>query len=99
MRESKLIRIIESLNSEEFYRFGEFVNSPFFNKNKNITALFNFIRKYYLKFDNNNFTKEKAFAYIFPNEEYSDSKLRVLMAKLLKLLEDYLVYMKTSANK
>lgn len=91
MHDSKLLTILKTLSSDEFYRFHEFVVSPFFNKNKKIILLFNFIKKYYPKFNNNNFTREKCFAHTFPDEKFNDSKLRVLMAKLLKLLEDYLV--------
>jgi len=99
MQDSKLITILKTLTAEEFYKFHEYVISPFFNKNKNITLLFNFIKKYYPKFSNNNFTKEKGFAYIFPGEKFNDSKLRVLMAKLLNLLEDYLAFLLLSKDK
>jgi len=98
MQESKLITILKTLTTDEFYKFHEFVISPFYNKNKNITLLFNFIKKYYPKFSNNNFTKEKGFLFVFPNEKYNDSKLRVLMAKLLTLLEDYLALLENKED-
>lgn len=90
MQHSKLIQALKTLNTREFRRFCEFVESPFFNKNESIRQLMNFLAKYYPKFDNKFLTEENTFSGIFPGIEFDYFKMRNLFSELFQLYKEYL---------
>ena len=47
MIHSKSIRILKTLSKKELKQFGNFVCSPFFNKNRNLIKLFDVLKKYH----------------------------------------------------
>ncbi|MGA2668029.1 MAG: hypothetical protein ABSF32_03825 [Ignavibacteria bacterium] len=85
----KLFDIIRSLSNNEFKRLGEFVTSPYFNKNKNLISLYKYL--YTTNFTNNNhsISKRDVYDYVFPSEKYNDTKIRLLFSNFTKLLEKY----------
>lgn len=99
MSNIKLIEIIKTLTPQEFRRFGKYINSPFFNKDKSVLKLYGFVKKYYSKLDKIEITREKAFKFLYPERRYNDARIRFLMAKLTKLLEEYLIYLQLNENK
>ncbi len=90
MQNSKLIRLLTSLQREEFRRFGQFLHSPFFNTNEKFVALYNYIARYYPGLFSPKLSKEKAFAALFPKETYDDNRMRQIMFRMTKLAEDFL---------
>lgn len=92
MFKSNLFDILKTLSAKEFKEFGEYVESPFFNKNESVIKLYNHIKKYYPELDNEKLEKEKAYRIIFPNVDYNDGFTRTIMFNLGKLAEDYLTY-------
>ena len=58
MKNTQLIKLLRTFDQKEIKRFREFISSPFFNKNKNVTKLFEIIRKIYPDFEQEKFTKE-----------------------------------------
>lgn len=92
MYNPKFLVILKTFNKEELKSFRLFLQSPIYNSNKNIIALF----EYYVKSRNKNhneiFSKDRLFATIFPKEAYNDKKLRILSSKMLSLIEKFLVY-------
>ena len=91
LRESKLIKLLELLSPEEFKGCSTYVRSPYFTKSKEALRLFDYIRKYHPNFDVPQLEKEIVFKKVFPKQTYSDSKLRNLRSKLLKIIENYLI--------
>lgn len=91
MQKSKLLILLKSLSKEEFRRFYKFVQSPWFNTNKGVIQLYEYLRPYYPSFDSSKLTKELAFQKIFPGEPYLDTRMRTLISLLRKGVEDYLV--------
>ncbi|MEO8513117.1 MAG: hypothetical protein ABI543_06145 [Ignavibacteria bacterium] len=65
MKNTKLIKLIKTFSPSEFKKFGDFVNSPYFNKNKNIIKLNNELKKYFPKFDNEHLTEELIYKKVF----------------------------------
>ncbi len=61
MQKSSLITILRTLTPQEFREFGEFVKSPYFNKNEKVITLYNVLKKYFPGFDSGSLTKEKVF--------------------------------------
>ena len=92
MYKSTLIEYLRKFTAKEIREFGEFVHSPFFNKNESVIKLFEYLRKQYPVFDERKLEKEYVYGKIFPNVEYSDGFMRTLMFDLSALAESYLAY-------
>lgn len=93
MRESKLIKLLKILSSEELKGLSSYVRSPYFTKSKEALRLFDYIRKYHPEFSTSQLDKEKVFKKVFPTQSYSDSKLRNLRTKLFKIVDNYLIHL------
>ncbi|HEY3249800.1 MAG TPA: hypothetical protein VGK25_01650, partial [Ignavibacteria bacterium] len=90
MIKSNLISLLKTFSSQEFREFGEFVESPFFNKNAKVTTLYNTIKKTYPNLDSSNLEKEKVFKKVYPGETFRDSSLRLLMFYLYECAKQYI---------
>jgi len=90
MLKSNLISLLKTFSPQEFREFGEFVESPFFNKNVNVTALYNVIKKSYPNLDSNSLEKEKVFKKIHQGDTFRDSTLRLLMFYLYECAKQFL---------
>ena len=91
LKKSKLFSLFNTLDRREIREFSRFVRSPFFNQQEKVVQFLDFLAEYrlYLKLTP---TKEKAFSVLYPNEAYSDVKIRLLMSTLHRLLEHYISY-------
>ena len=87
IKKSKLIDLISSFSTSEWKKLGEFIASPYFNKNDLTIKLYNFLDLYRASFD---LSKEEVFQAVFPNMEYDDKKLSYVMSDLLQLSEQFL---------
>lgn len=92
MLKSKVIDVFKALSADELKRLRDYIRSPYHNKNKNVISMFEIIRKYAPDFNNENISKEKLFAKIFPGKEYNDTVMRILLSDIMRLAEDFLVY-------
>jgi len=90
MNRSGLIEVLRTFNPKEMREFSEFINSPFFNKNVNVTKLFELLRKAYPEFETEKIDKTKLFKKIFPGKTYKDSTMRLLMHYLSEAAEKFL---------
>ena len=91
MHNSKLLQLIRSLSQEELRWLAKLVRSPYFNSNKEITNLFDYIRKYSPDYTSSKLRKELVFGKLFPKEPYNDRRMRVLMFRLSDLVEKFMV--------
>lgn len=92
MHKSKLIRLLQALTTEELRELGYFLDSPYFNTNQQVKKLFKYLRRSHPVYASRRIAKEKAFQKIFPEiAAYEDSKMRQVMFKLTRLLEDFLI--------
>ena len=98
MNKSILIELLSKLNAKEIKEFGEFINSPFFNKNESVIKLYDYLRKQYPEFDERKINKKYAFGKVFPGVEYHDGFMRTLMFNLCSLAEDFLSYRKYKSS-
>ncbi len=92
MVKSNLVELVKTFSPREIKEFGEYLASPFFNKNEGVIKLYDHLRKYFPDFDEKNMQKEFVFTKIFPNADYNDGFMRTLMFNLNKLAEDFLTY-------
>ncbi len=92
MQKSKLISIIKALSAKEQKALGEFLESPYFNKNGKVLALYQYILKFQSKnFEHPRLNKEVVYKNLFKGTAFSDQKIRNLMRKLAALLEQFLI--------
>jgi hypothetical protein len=98
MINSSAIDLIKTFSKEEFSEFESFIRSEFFNTHKPVVLCFEFMKKYYPDFNQNEFNKENLFAKIYPGKKYNDTNVRVNLSAVLKLAESYLAYKNFSNN-
>ena len=92
MIKSSLLEILKTFSLKEYREFGDYVISPYFNKNEAVMKLYDYIRLYFNDIGTEKFEKEKVFSEIFPNVEYNDGFMRTIMFNLTQLAEDFLAY-------
>ncbi len=92
MNKSILVEQIKKFSSKEVKDFGEFVDSPFFNKNQGVIKLYDYIRKQYPDFNSEKMKKEYVYSKVFPKAEYNDGFMRTLMFNLSNLAEEFFAY-------
>jgi hypothetical protein len=98
MKENKVIELIKSFSPAELKKFGDFVKSPFFNKNVHIISMYEYFNKHSSDLDKLKLNYEDIFRFIFRSEKYSELKVRSIISTFVKLIEQYLVYISSSKN-
>ena len=98
MQKLKLTELLLSFDPNELKRLGDFIRSPFYNKNKKLIKLFDLIKK---SFDDSAFhllTKEIVWQNIMPGDKFSDVKLRSYLSEFKKLCEKFIVTLEEEKN-
>lgn len=93
MKKSKLIVLLSTFNTAEWRRFGEYINSPFFNKKEELVLFYHYLRKIAPDFKEKNLEKEVIFKKVFPEMSFNNRFLVHLNSSLLKLAEQFLAQM------
>lgn len=92
MQNTRLIKFLKTLNTNEIRQFRDFVYSPAFNKNKNISDLFDILYTYYPDFESPELNEESLFQKIFKNENYQYFKIKNLISDLFGLGKEFLAF-------
>ncbi|KXK53667.1 MAG: hypothetical protein UZ05_CHB002001043 [Chlorobi bacterium OLB5] len=90
MNNSSLILLVKSMDKSQLKELNSFVRSPYFNTNKALTSLFEYIRKQHPEYAAEKLEKKYVYKKLFGKTEYNDGFLRVLMSNLQHLAEEYL---------
>ncbi|HWA05518.1 MAG TPA: hypothetical protein VG961_03145 [Ignavibacteria bacterium] len=90
MKKTKLITLLSTFSRQEIYRFEEFVNSPYFNKNRNVINLCKALLPYWPGFDLAELTEENIFKLIYPNEKFEYFKIKNVISDLYALASEFL---------
>lgn len=97
MEKSRLISVFDTLSKQELRELRKFVRSPYFNQQE---ILIRFLD--YLAISKSEAqvtpTKAKVFQKLFPQQEFNDVKVRLLMSDLHKLIETFLICQNTFSN-
>lgn len=91
MNNSKLVFLLRSLNASEFKRLYLYLQSPFFNRNQQVIALYNCLCGYYPAFHSARLDVKVVFDRLFPDQAFDINRIRKLMSAFTKLVEAYLV--------
>lgn len=89
MQQTRLIRLLSTLNSAEFKRLEEFINSPYFNKSDTVKSLFEFLKPFYPAFDSSFLTAELAISRVFAKGSKSIQSLHDVNSSMTRLLEEF----------
>jgi len=97
MINSRLIRLYKTLNEKELRVLKNWVRSPVQNKHQDTIKLFDFLssRRSITKIT---VQKKRLFAYLYPNQMYSEAQLSYLMNYALELLKEFLGYYQSVLN-
>ena len=85
---SKVSDLLLSLTAIERNKFEKYLNSPFFNTNASVTALFDYLNE--RRGNAGKVDKVQAFKKIYGTAKYEEQKINDLMSYLTKHLEDFL---------
>ncbi len=95
MVNSKIIQLYIRFSLKEKRSFRKWIKSDFVNKNEEVLRFFNFIDTR-SAWNATTVSKEKAHAYLYPNEPYNDLKIRHLMWLTTEVAEAFVAYQATS---
>lgn len=98
MKDSALIKLLQTFSNKEIKELRDFLDSPYFNKRKGAVKLFDIIKKFHPDFDSDKISKENVIKKLFPGKKYNDSTFRVLVHYLMGLAERYLAYSRFGKN-
>ena len=90
MKDSKLIKILEKLPKKVFKRLGLAVNSPYFNKKQDLLVFYDFLKKHFPLYQQEDITYEKAHYFVFPKLAFNKKEIGYLMSDLTRLIEKIL---------
>ena len=92
--------LLESLREEEKKRLADYIASPFFNKDKNIIRLYDFLQKKMKQKKMQNFDKRAVAKYVFPKLETATAERKVitLFKKIEGLILGFLATLKSEEN-
>lgn len=104
LKNSKIVKILGSLDGRERKRLKKFIHSPFFCSDEKVSQLFDLIMETYPTFDAEKLNKQRLSEILFPNASVIDKKrgtyfqpLLLRCTYLLRLIYDFLRY-ETSQN-
>lgn len=93
MYNSKLILLYKSLSFREKSLFRKWIKSPLHNKHEDILKLFDFISSKKL-ITKRTVEKKALFKFIYPAKQYSDLRLRHMMALGVSSLENFVCFIR-----
>jgi len=98
VKRSKLEELLGELDEQKFKRLGEFVISPYHNRNKQIIKLYNFFHKLYGKEHPIKISRPDIYSNLFPGKVFNTQKLELLLSEFKSLLIDFILMEKLKAN-
>jgi len=81
----KLFALLKIFSTKEIKLFRQFVESPYFNKRSDVVKLL-----IYWDENRRNFSKEKAYEYVFSEKKFNTQNWHLLTSRLFKLGEQFL---------
>ncbi|MFN3940766.1 MAG: hypothetical protein ACK4IY_09260, partial [Chitinophagales bacterium] len=90
MHNSKMVGLLRNFNQKELALLGDFIASPFFNKDEELTLFFNYIKKYGPEFTSPKLDRNTLFGKGIPGVELDEKKLSYLMSDVVKLAENFI---------
>lgn len=80
----KLINILATFSKKQLKNLALFLNSPYFNTNKQLINLFDILKKYHPDFNHRHFSSQKIFEQLFPGQSFNQAAITKISSKLYK---------------
>jgi len=91
MYKSKLIDRLRLLEKDELRDFGQFIESPYYNKDEKAIKLFKYLKKYHPVFTGKQLEREYIATKLFPEWKAKQyKKISYLMTDLSQLVDDFI---------
>lgn len=97
MLQTRLWQSIKSLPAAKKNSFSKFLHSPYFNKREDLILLYQVVEQHLA--EEKELTKADAWKAIFPEQKFTESKLRLLMSYLQRLFEQFIAVEEIGNNK
>jgi len=90
LNKSKVLLLLRSFSKEELKKFRDFLQSPYFNKNKTLLKYFDLLKKDHPVFDTEKLSREKIYHKLFKGKKYNEQVMKNLTSDLNKLCKEFL---------
>lgn len=91
MTGSKIIELFRAMTPRQLSRLGDFLRSPYFNKNTDCVLLYDYLQKYAPDFSHPNIARQIVVKKLPTEKPLDDRNLAHLSSRLLALVEKFLV--------
>ncbi|MBX7041599.1 MAG: hypothetical protein K1X85_01750 [Ignavibacteria bacterium] len=95
-KKGKLYAILRALERDEMRRFVDFVNSPYFNKNRSVARLLKEILRQAPDYPERSLSNESLYAKIFGNEKFNNQVMKNMISKLTRLAMEFMYHLPRS---
>ncbi|MEO8211505.1 MAG: hypothetical protein ABI840_13175 [bacterium] len=92
MKSTRLFELLSSLDNREFIRLGEFLDSPFLNKNRQVLSFYYFLSGKQNHPEYSGISRDEIFKYVYIGQEYDPDKYLKLSSDFVKAVEKFMVY-------
>ncbi len=99
MNKTEVFTLFRSFSKAEMKKFKLFLCSPYFNRSKKITELYEYLMKFYPMFSDIRLEREAISTAMYPDERFSDSTIRNLFSDLHKKALEFLTYENFKSSK
>jgi hypothetical protein len=95
-----LVELLRSFSKEELLKFGDFVNSPFYNKKTAVVNLFNHLKNFHPQFDDREqLDRRSIYRELYPRKPYNYGVMKNIIYELNSLGEKFLEITSFNENK
>ncbi|MEO8664669.1 MAG: hypothetical protein ABI462_04155 [Ignavibacteria bacterium] len=95
MTDTKLTNLLRALSSDEFRQLEKFIDSPYYNKGRDLMPFFKMLKTFYPDFSSKNLTNEFIYKKLFPGKQFDslkcDTVIRALASHLFSACKEFLV--------
>lgn len=98
MNRSKLEELLRQLDEQKLKHFGEFILSPYHNKNKNLIKLYNYFSKSKFKEPDYKISKPEVYSYLFSGRNFNKQKIELLLSEFKSLLVEFILTEELRSN-
>ncbi len=100
LKKTKLYKLLQSLSKKEFDQLESYLSSPFFlSNNEDVLKLYLAIKKHRTDFFQNTPSKLFFYTLVYKDVPFEDLKMRHLLNKSVRLIDNYLLYLYNEKNK
>lgn len=92
MIKNKFFEVIKTFSDEDFVKFGQFINSDYFNPSLMLRKLYSIILENTPRLSDEKLTREYFFHELYPEKEYREATILNLLSGLYKLSEEYIAH-------